>query len=80
MKAQIRCESPEHAQQGIICSKCGGQGWVEAEVFTKEQVVNLSELIQDDLICYLDGLHDNLTTGVCKIVAARVSDLLSNEQ
>lgn len=42
--------------------------------YINHSIDNLQELIQDDLICLLDGYPDELVDKVCQIVVDRVGN------
>ncbi len=43
----------------------------------RQDLLNQRELMQDDLLCLLDGLDDSILTHVCNIVVDRFAILLN---
>lgn len=44
-------------------------------MITKQDLLDLRELIQDDLICVLDGQEDRLVDNACQVVVDRMKPL-----
>lgn len=45
-------------------------------MITRQDLLDLRELIQDDLMCVLDGLDDEVVTQACQVVVDRVEPLI----
>ena len=45
----------------------------------RKRIEDARELIQDDLLTYLDGMADRIKTDVCEIVVRRFKPLLDKQ-
>lgn len=45
---------------------------------TEKDLVDECELIQDDLLCVLDGLDEQMLDGVCRVIVDRI-EILKNK-
>ena len=49
----------------------------EYKMITQQDLENQRELMQDDLICFLDGIDEEIIDQVCQIIVDRFDILLS---
>lgn len=49
-------------------------------MITKQDLLNCREQVQQDLLCFLDGMTDDILDGICQIVVDRFNELISKNE